>query len=288
MGTHFSIPKLKTLATNPSWHNRAGRIDRSACFVLTASQLWRCIPEDDWTDRYPARQSASVAKGKCDRWAERRLWARDLWELHKWEPPYPLRGDFRTAKSNAMRGEVRGSRRRGEASQHRAQMVRQDSILGDGPVNPNRGVGFSHCKLLGLNAMWSTTLRIERIVQHAKLRQHFLVCPVCSEAVEQRLGGQSSSNIASRRCSTASKKLPGRVTKLYLPLCTPREWEDALLAQLWLNARPQHVTHPNRPLAPEVLQLIERYGELFEPRRLRCRHCLGLRYGEVKPRDVGG
>ena len=50
------------------------------------------------------------------------------------------------------------------------------------------------------------------------------------------------------------------MTKLYLPLCTEREREDARLAELWLNTH----TNPNRPLPPEAIQLIERYGELFD------------------------
>ena len=39
---------------------------------------------------------------------------------------------------------------------------------------------------------------------------------------------------------------------------------------------------PNRPLSPDEAKLIERYAELFPDRQLRCRQCLGLRYGEVK------
>ena len=285
MHTTPSIPTLESLHTKPTWHNRAGRIDRSACFVLTVSKHWRDIPEDDWTYRLglpPSEQwrlnnprpahDVRGLKGLCDRYAEATFWARALWLLHKGEQPYPLRGDFRTAKSNAMKAGAG------------AQWMREDRVLGDGPVNPNRGVGFNQYKMLGLDAAWHTTVRIERVVQHAKLRQHFFVCPVCGPlAAAQRAGVETerhaSKTLPPARCAAAKKQsLPGRVTKLYLPLCTPREGEDAMIAQLWLKTH----TKPNHPLTPDEAKLIERYGALFEPRQLRCRQCLGLRYGEVK------
>lgn len=287
MGTAFSPPTLTTLDTKPSWHNRAGRVDRSACFVLTASKLWRRIPDDDWTYGYPARQPAYQAKGKCDRYAERVLWAQDLWSWHKWEMPYPLQGDFRSIKSNAMRAHSPRNR-----SAQRVQSQRDDAILGKGPTNPNRGVGFNYHKMLGLDCMWSTTLRIERIIQHAKLKQHFFVCPVCGlrnngsggmgvpPVIEpQQYDGRDGHPTQARK---RAYKLPaGRVTKLYLPLCTPQEYEDAKIAELWLRTH----CHPNRPWPPAAVQLIERYAEMFDGqhgRQLRCRQCLGLRYGEVK------
>jgi len=140
-----------------------------------------------------------------------------------------------------------------------------------------------HLKMLGLPADWSASLTLERYIQHAKLKQHFLVCPVCgppagvstassiaaaSHAAEppgnQDTPGRGPAAIgAAMNTSTACKKplpskLPGgRVTKLFLPLCTPREWEDAQ-------------------------RLLKRYAELFPGRTLRCRQCLGLRYGELK------
>lgn len=193
---HATPPNLATLYTKPTWHNRAGRVDRSACFVLTAAHHWRNIPDQDWTYRLGVRPQTLGSRGlpassprpqhfgKCDRYATRTLFARDLWTLHKNEQPYPLQGDFRSAKSNAMRAHST----RNNFTQ-RIQDQRNDPILGDGPINPNRGVGFNFYKRLGLDCMWQTTLRIERYVQHALLKQHFFVCPVCAKAVEQRLDG---------------------------------------------------------------------------------------------------
>ncbi|MEZ6191261.1 MAG: hypothetical protein R3C45_08220 [Phycisphaerales bacterium] len=42
------LPTFETFATKPSWHNRAGRIDRSACVELKPSDLWRDIPRERW------------------------------------------------------------------------------------------------------------------------------------------------------------------------------------------------------------------------------------------------
>ncbi|MFK7789108.1 MAG: hypothetical protein AB8C95_06360 [Phycisphaeraceae bacterium] len=280
---HASPPKLATLNTKPTWHNRAGRVDRSACLTLTAAKHWRHLTDRAWTYRYPARQSIRHAKGKCDRFADLRYWARDLWTLHKNEQPYPLQGDFRTTKSNAMRAHST----RNNFTQ-RIQGQRNAPIHGDGTINPNRGVGFNFYKRLGLDCMWQTNLRIERYVQHANLKQHFFVCPVCDDkndseiAATLRVAGPAGRRPAAIG-NTRSKSLPpGRITKLYLPLCTPREYEDAHIAETWLKTN----VNPNRPLSPIALQLIERYSELFAGaggRQLRCRQCLGLRYGEVKP-----
>lgn len=298
-------PHLKTLHTRPTWHNRAGRIDRSACFTLPVTRLWRGIAEQDWAYTFAARQPVWQAKGRCDRRAERTFTAHDLWVMHQSEQPYPLRGDLRTTKANALRDTARPTRR--ACAPARAQYMRQDDVLGDGPVNPNRGLGFSiGLKMLGLNAMWQTTFTIERYVQHAKLKQHFLVCPVCGDQDVSTAATRHVAGPAVRRTADVStsvgdtgrtrggtsppaknRGLPrGRVARLYLPLCTAQERADARIAELWLNAHQR----PNRPLSPEALQLIKRYGELFDThggRQLRCRQCLGLRYGEVKQALAG-
>jgi hypothetical protein len=292
MGTTIPPPRLATLDTKPSWHNRAGRVDRSACFVLSAMQSWRRVHADDWTYRYAkpppdtwgsSRGQPTYApwlKGKVDRYATLTYWARDLWTLHKFEQPYPLQGDFRSTKSNALRAHIL----RDQSTRHEHEQ-RNDAVLGQGPINPNRGVGFNHHKMLGLDCMWQTTIRIERYVQHAKLKQHFLVCPVCGHnttAAMLRIAGPATRGVSAISHTKPKKLPPGRVTKLYLPICTPQEYDDARTAELWLRTH----CHPNRPWPPVAVQLIERYGELFEgqhARQLRCRQCLGLRYGEVKP-----
>ena len=322
---HPVPPNLPTLNTKPTWHNRAGRIDRSACFTLTAAQLWRTIPDDRWTyhisqpsahdradraaqnpDRVVTRR---LPKGLCDRHATRTLYARDLWLMHKWQLPKRIQGDHRTPKSNAMRcppfapftGRLQptfadnphpaSTSANPSATHSAAPDTHAHTRHTLNPTNPNRGVGFNLHKMLGLDCLWQTTLRIERYIQHAKLKQHFLVCPVCGPRNDGSSGADipvchsaqpKRSNPVGQSPHAKPQRLPrGRVTKLFLPLCTPQEYADAQTAQLWLATH----CHPNRPWPPAAAQLIERYGELFDPagkRSLRCRQCLSLRYGEVK------
>lgn len=291
MASSPPIPRLTSLDQRASWCNRAGRVDRSACFTLTAAKLWRLIPEDGWSRRFGTTHTTRhadaepkakrlVSSDRHDTPSPRRpdriglitLAAEDLWFRHRFEKPNPLRGDYRTTKSSALKAGADATRWWREVSNTPAGRMKPGQL--DPPaINPNRGAGFSRgLKMLGLSAEWSTTLTIERYAQHDKLKQHFLVCPVCGPG----MGGPDDGRDGHR---TDKKKLPGgRVTKLFLPLCTRREWEDAQRAWLWLQTH----TKPNRPLPAEQVQLIERYGELFPGRQLRCRVCLGLRYGEVK------
>jgi hypothetical protein len=338
---HTPPPDLATLATPPSWHNRAGRVDRSCCFTLTAAELWRRIPDDGWRATAPPAHGGGQAtpspRGvvkRPDRVGTLALTAEQLWLIHRNQQPAPLRGDFRTPKSNAFKP--------GEEATRWWNAARAQGTAGPGPgvpgppggpaacdaaakktpnanplagrpatptpldppaVNPTRGAGFSMgLKMLGLPADWSTTLTVERYAQHAKLKQHFLICPVCAAAAahvgetqaDSRRPTDAGRHAPGRTQPSGARRSPanqtppsqrpsgglppGRVTKLYLPLCTPREWEDARLAHLWVLSH----TDPNRPYTRPVLGLLERYAELFPGRKLRCRQCLGLRYGEVK------
>jgi len=240
------IPVLPSLDTPPSWHNRAGRVDRSCCFVLAAAPLWRQIPADAWHDKKPpAAPWTPAPHADTERVRERSVWyttpdtpasnfrgrrpdrvgsialtAEDLWHLHRFETPAPLRGDFRTTKSNAFKPAADATRWWDEVSAHEA----------DAPAS-SPSAAASHA---------------------------------AEPPGNQDTPGRGPAAIgAAMNTSTACKKplpskLPGgRVTKLFLPLCTPREWEDAQ-------------------------RLLKRYAELFPGRTLRCRQCLGLRYGELK------
>ena len=245
-----SPPDLPTLDVKATWHNRAGRVDRSCCFVLTAASLWRQLPDECWrhTQHVDAVSAKRLISGQStgprrfpDRVGSLALSARDLWHYHRFEKPSPLRGDFRTTKANAFKPAADATRWWKEVSAHEADASRPSSSAaashaGEPPANqatPGRGPAAIHTR------------------------------------------GDTS---AARQKKRPSKLPPGRVTKLFLPLCTPREWEDAQLAHLWLATH----TNPNRPHTPGTLRLINRYAELFPGRQLRCRQCLGLRYGEVK------
>ena len=64
---------------------------------------------------------------------------------------------------------------------------------------------------------------------------------------------------------------------------------DAEFAEAWIRHMDARHTAAAHPQPPEVLtlrdRLIRRYGVLFRGRRLLCRGCLGIRYGEVKKRE---
>ena len=121
-----------------------------------------------------------------------------------------------------------------------------------GGANPNKGQ--SRTKMLGLPTDWSQILTIQRWRLHPQLAQHFFACPNCKR----------------------------RALKLFLPLCTQPELRDALTARLWLDANEKRIA-TSSTLRPQASTLIARYGPLFPPRRLLCRKCLGLRYGDVRP-----
>lgn len=90
-----NIPPLDppTLRTQPSWTNRAGRVDRSACSVLRCATLWRDA------EYGPADRVARglEAQGRITLNAER------LDFLVRTRTARTLRGDRRTQKSNALK-----------------------------------------------------------------------------------------------------------------------------------------------------------------------------------------
>ena len=124
-------------------------------------------------------------------------------------------------------------------------------------LNPNKGA--PQTKFLGLWEHWSQTIRIERWRLHDRLAQHFLMCPGCDQ----------------------------KFRKLFMPLCTNDEARDADLAEAWINQLDAHQRIGRAPLPPSLMahrsSLLDRYRLLFTTgRRLVCRKCLGLRYGEVR------
>jgi hypothetical protein len=258
-------PHLATLTLKPSWVNRAGSIDRSACCEIRASELWRLIDSSGWK---PVRsRNGPEAQGSVT------ITGRMLRDFHDHRLPFELIGDRRTAKSNVMKGRVKDA-------------------------NPNKGA--SREKKLGLWAAgeigfpdqgWTQTLRVERWARgNSKLaksdkgtkrqrektaedhpvplslcpsvtpsNQHFLICPQCHN----------------------------KFVKLFLPLTTQAEENDAELAEGWIRLIQAHPRFRlqldrNQALRTRFDRITARYGLLFRSRRMLCRKCLGLRYGEVK------
>lgn len=190
--------------------------------------------------------------------------------LHMKRQPFALQGDYRTAKSNAMK----------HPHLINGEPMREQSW----PLNPNRSA--SRTKKLGLWTGWEAgyetlgpwrqTLRIERWQRRSNKskskttrtettppgsppsHQHFIICPRCE----------------------------AKVSKLFMVLCTLEEVIDAEFAEAWIA----HVDaqHQATRLAPPTQRLklrariIDRYGLLFRARRLVCRSCLNVRYGQVR------
>lgn len=287
------LPAFRTFNLKPSWHNRAGRVDRSACLELRASEVRRKA------DLKPRRTTASLeAVGEVT------VSARFLFNLHRKRLPQQLAGDYRTTKSNAMkppppRKRPSHTRAEGEASippqwqggctgVGRDQGIQRPAACRSHPHphplnprpsspkspslqacrhpladNPNRGA--TRTKRLGLYASgdapgieedWKQTVRVERHRLHERLAQHFLICPICGN----------------------------KYVKLFMVMCTSAEVEDAEDAEAWLKIMEGRYQAARRTVPAELMkiraQLLERYGLIFRGRRLVCRKCLKIRYGE--------
>ncbi len=247
------IPNLATLNKRASWVNRAGGVDRSACFEIRASHIWHHIEIADFKQIYFRNSSSySMASDEpyLDATAQYVLTGSFLQDLRQRENARPLMGDRRTRKSNVMKSE------------------QSDAINLSGltAINPNRGA--AGVKILGIPydddylEQWTQRVTILRwkypIVAdqnggRLKIRtQHYLQCPHCKY----------------------------KVVKLFLPLCTMREIIDADLARFYLDQLDQIA--PNRLSTAIECTLIDRYHHVFHPRIFRCRQCLGIRYGEAR------
>ena len=206
----LTLPNLTTLAAKPSWLNRAGQVDRSACLELRAANLW---PHATFrTYRGSRRPGSRHPKSLTQREAVAtyKVTANLLFILHSQISPRTLAGDWRTHKSNAMKMSRTSG---GTSMDHRVAVAKRSAAteshapgLDFGlPANPNKGA--ARTKMLGLPTDWTQDVRLERWRLHDRLAQHFLICPNCMQ----------------------------RCLKLFLPLCTEAELRDALTAQLWLR-----------------------------------------------------
>ncbi len=264
-------PALVTLSRKPSWLNRSGRVDRSACVELRASDIWRLVAEHHWrscgsqrqartrehaTHHHDAARSAYRAgrlRPHREAFALFTITARLLARLHETRGPLQLAGDFRSVKSNAMNTHYRDSRTSIARNPNRGGMRIKKLGVWDGC-----DAGDEHSPRLRTG--WTQAVRLERWRLHARLAQHFLICPCCQR----------------------------KHLKLFMPLATQKEVEDARLAEGWVRMLDARQTAGRIALDREHLvlraRMIERYGPLFRTggRELRCRACLGVRYGEVK------
>lgn len=287
-----SPPKLVTLSRRPSWLNNAGRVDRAACMEVRASELWPLLQSEAWMEHRSA--AGRLAHAMIT------ITAPMVAHLHDTRNPRLLVGDLRTPKSNAMKGPHDPYRRK---HLNRAKGDKPWSALDDALdvryCNPNKGATCT--KRLALwdtdqipyhtTGPWKQEVRIEKwirgkksIVQMPKSKApsvasslsrsvasppnhwHYLICPSCER----------------------------KVFKLFMVLALPQEVEDAEIAEGWVkmidarsNTRGNGGTgvsavQSNPDLLKTRAALIERYGLLFRARRMTCKKCLGIRYGEVR------
>ncbi|MCE9590738.1 MAG: hypothetical protein K8S99_09465 [Planctomycetes bacterium] len=85
-------PELETLDRKPSWVNRAGRVDRSACVELLVGEVWR------WAVMRRVRAADKIVEARGVAVVRASVLEASL----RGRPPRVLVGDFRSAKSNAM------------------------------------------------------------------------------------------------------------------------------------------------------------------------------------------
>ena len=254
MAARVDPPPLRTRHAQPSWVNRAGCIDRSACVELRASDVWPFAVFA--TIAHPCHHGArnrGLVHGYREAASEINVSARFLARIQRNRRPRHLQGDLRTTKSNAMR---RSHQRSAISSQQESRRHRRDHNPGPA-LNPNKGA--PQTKFLGLWEHWSQTIRIERWRLHDRLAQHFLICPGCDQ----------------------------KFRKLFMPMCITEEAHDADLAEAWINQLDARCRITRAPLPSSLMaqrtSLRDRYGLLFTTgRRLVCRKCLGLRYGQVR------
>ncbi len=250
------LPPLPTFAFAPSWHNRAGRTDRSACAELR--------PRDLLQPHKPQRHKAKPSAASFTI----TITARRLARIHDRRLPYQLCGDRRTTKSNAMRTQCTPQPTTNHSTIHEPCY-----IFG----NPNKGA--PRTKFLGLWHDWTQIIRIER---RPRKRKRPISKPTPSRGWDHP-HNPPPNYTHHFICPTCDR----RVMKLFLPLCTRAEATDADAAERWLSALDAHYTALRKPFTPDLLQLraqlINRYGPLLRPdRQLRCRHCWHIRYGEIR------
>ncbi len=258
MAVFLNPPPLRTFDAKPSWLNRSGHIDRSACAELRASEVWRFARFT--TIARPRRHGArnpSIVHGYREAASGISVSARFLARRQHNHRPQHLQGDLRTTKSNAMKGGLLPPLPLGEGRGEGLQ--RTHTRIHNPRPAPNPNKGAPQTKMLGLWEGWSQALAIERWRLHDRLAQHFLICPSCSQ----------------------------KFRKLFMPMCTKEEARDADLAEAWINQLGAHQRVIRAPLPPSLMaqrsSLFDRYGLLFRAeRQLMCRKCLGLRYGQLR------
>lgn len=307
----IDLGSLPTVFEPAAWWNNRGRVDRSACFDLSAKEAMGL-----------GRAPAVAAENGIGRLTTRvfELGPEDLRAIDRQRPPRSVRGDYRW-KAPAMQPEAIGRKSRWdrEAKRGRRALKRLRTPYLDGPDhlcvgNPNKGA--SATKVMGLPPGWHQAMRVETwemgfvppgdprlpvsIADKGLVaRRHFLICP----GVERLMKGTVAPAKVGGRWDDPAKPPPlstrprgsnaprgrrihacvERAQKLYLPLCTEQELKDAGAVQRWLLQlnRMRDAGLVEARQSELEAALIGRYGPLFQPRVMLCKECLGMRYGVV-------
>lgn len=238
------LPPLPTRDTKPSWHNRAGRTDRSACTTIRAKDLFPPPPPHKVSRRSTPGRSAAQSRVTF------LLHARHLARLHDRHRPQQHAGDLRTTKSNAMR------------NPHTARRDQSHKRLHDRDIalNPNRGATKS--KFLGLWEDWSQRLTIvHRKSRRAPVAPAQFVCPMCDRRVR---------NLYLPMCTREEAN----------DADLAEGWVNAVDAHFHALRKPM----PADLLRSRAELVQRYGPLFHSDRELRCRHCWHIRYGESKSR----
>ncbi len=291
------MPALVTFDQPPSWCNRGGQLDRSACVEVRVSEVRRlagCVIHHGRArpdGRGPTQLVTPLPNERRARNGHGRLatgvWtisARHVDLLHARRKPRILAGDWRTRRAAVMYPPYCDPHATfPHRLPHNALAARPMDAALDG--NPNKGATRS--KMIGLHLDWSQPLRIEKWMFEHRIRPaYYLICPAMfmlhNSPLPPRRGRGVPVNdprlppLSSCPAGRKATGCPQRTLKLLLVQCTAAEDRDAMLAQLWIDSLPQLVRAPQRET---IQRLMQRYGPIMEPRTLMCARCLGVRYG---------
>lgn len=206
--------------------------------------------------------------------------------------PRRLVGDYRNTRAPAMRPMKRAAVAGAEADAGTIAPIAKAATTATRPIaNPNRG--STRSKFAALRDDWYQPIRLERWTNPNRLTpMYYFTCPgIHPTAIPIDYSPPNYTDAFLSNTLTADPRLPylsklnpthhptacpQRVLFLLLPLCTAHEERDAHLAQKWiLSLTPEQRTQHHA----FITKLSTRYGLLFHPRTLVCRHCLQTRYG---------
>ncbi len=287
----FHRPDLPTFDQLPSWCNRMGKIDRSACVEVRVSEVRRLAlsvivdgkVRSDGRGRtqlvspLPRERSARSSQGRVASGVFN-ISARMVHELHRHRLPRELGGDLRTHRAHAMCPPTRDPNGPFvNRLPHNAPLP----IPWDAGLEGNPNKGATRTKMIGLAYEWTQPLRIEKWVFPKRIRPaYYLICP--GTFLRNRAPGEKSDTdprlppLSTVKAGRKATGCPQRALKLLLVQCTWEEARDVEIFETWLASIPMQVRRAHLDV---ITSVINRYGPIMFPRTLLCPRCLGVQYG---------